>query len=164
MLKNEIHRGMLARIGGVFTFVNIIWFFAIFGIAASLGPLVWVLSTPIRQFFVVFLTWFARKIKEFFWYAIWPNLVRLHTWGIFEILCYVFTYAVLTEAFRMNGTVGFFVAITAFALLVVCFCYSLFLWGQDKIREISYFKLVGFLMMYLFACSIPTVLYLKSDF
>ena len=34
-------------VGGIFSFVNIIWFLAIIGIAISVGPVLWVFISPI---------------------------------------------------------------------------------------------------------------------
>lgn len=166
LVKGEHHKSMLSRVGGIFSFVNIIWFLAIIGITVSLGPALWDITAPLRKFFTGLFTWFAKKIVAFFINYILPNILRQHSWGFLEILLYLFTMTILTQTHRMDPTetVTLMISITAHALLVLCYIYSHMIWSEIsfnyKHREIFY----GSTLLFLCVCLIPAVFYLQSDF
>ena len=109
---------MMARIGGIFNFVNIMWFLAIVGITVSVGPLLWIVASPIVEFLMIRLSWLARGVRQFFWNYVWPATVKLHTWGFLELFAYMVTFTILTQSHKMNSndTIAcFMVALTAHA-------------------------------------------------
>jgi len=118
----SLHQGVVARVTGFFTFVNICWLGAILGIAVSIGPSICHVLRPLRELLQRFWRWFVDDILV-------PTIIRLHNWGLIEIGAWAFVYGLMLDAealFAMET--GCFIAMTSLALSIPCFFYSTFIW------------------------------------
>jgi len=120
----EHQRGVIARVGGAFTFINLVWLLSIVGIAVSVGPSLVHALTPLREQLLRLARWLFRRVIE-------PLCVRLHVYGVFEAAAWLFTAALLLDAFAVfHPEAAVFVAATSAALaLGPCFGYSSALWA-----------------------------------
>lgn len=120
----EAHTGLVARVTGAFSFVNLVWLLAILGITVSIGPSIIHVLAPIRDLLKRWARWLLRRVIE-------PVATRLHQHGVFELAAWAAAAAVLLDAHRLfPRDTGTFVAATAIALAVgPCFGYSTLLWG-----------------------------------
>merc|ERR1719454_2381946 len=77
----ENHVGVVARVRGFFTLVNTLWLCAIAGIAVSIGPSLWHLFKPLREWLLRVWRWLLDEVLV-------PSFDRLHRWGAFELAAY----------------------------------------------------------------------------
>mmetsp|Transcript_331 Transcript_331/g.808 ORF Transcript_331/g.808 Transcript_331/m.808 type:complete len:452 (+) Transcript_331:43-1398(+) len=118
------HRGVIARVVGAFTFINMIWLLSIAGIAISIGPSLVHVLQPLREILIKVARWLCEHVVE-------PIAMRCHTWGVFEALAWTFMAAILSDAtFVFHPATGSFVAMTSSALsLGPAFGYSFLVWA-----------------------------------
>lgn len=165
ILKNEKHIGVIARVWGFFNFVNIMWILAIIGIVASVGPCIFICTRPLREKLAIFLKALAihvRRILEWIWInIIFPVVIRLHNWGIFEIGFYYFSFLFLCQGYRLpSHEAGEFVALTGIIMAMFSYIYSTILWtpgGGDKELFFNVCQIIFGLML------VPTAIYYESN-
>eukprot|EP00929_Paragymnodinium_shiwhaense_P117262 TRINITY_DN8767_c0_g1_i1.p1 TRINITY_DN8767_c0_g1~~TRINITY_DN8767_c0_g1_i1.p1 ORF type:complete len:329 (-),score=34.23 TRINITY_DN8767_c0_g1_i1:328-1314(-) len=121
---------------GFFSFVNIMWLGAIVGIAVSVGPVVWLLSAPLRGLFQKLLV----RVKDaLIWLAenvLLPLCARLHEWGVWEALAHVASFVLVTQAARMQTGPSTYVALSGLGLCAAAWKYSFSLHSASKLREV----------------------------
>jgi len=124
LLDAESHRGVLARVSGAFSFINLVWLLSIVGIAVSLGPSIVHALRPLRARLLRAARWLFHNVIE-------PLAVRLHVYGAFEAAAWLAAAALLVDASTVfHPEAAVFVAATSAALeLVPCYGYSFALWA-----------------------------------
>jgi len=137
LLTMESHQSIVQKVWGFFSFVNIMWLAAIFGVAVSIGPALWVVMSPLRDFFgklsaqvIRLLVWVAKEI-------VFPIGIRLHTYGIFEIAAFAMAFMLTAQGQRMGKDAGMYVCISGLVALHLCAMYSFQLHGR---RLEAYFR------------------------
>eukprot|EP00041_Stephanoeca_diplocostata_P008561 m.126682 g.126682 ORF g.126682 m.126682 type:complete len:643 (-) comp17384_c0_seq1:1484-3412(-) len=149
----EGHQSIVTRVTGTFTFVNIMWFLAILGIIVSIGPSIYHILRPIREVII-------RVAKRVYHNVIMPTVLRLHSWGAFEVVAYGVCFACICQGIRMkNLDAGKFVALTGALGVLPGFAYSTTLHG----RRIGTDKLTHMVGVWLCCAWIPTALLFQSD-
>jgi len=125
----ENHRGIMARVTGAFSLINLIWLLSILGIAVSIGPSIVHALRPLREYLL-------RAARYLFTNLIEPVAVRCHCWGLFEAAAWLVTSALLVDASRVfHPDSGVYVAATSASLaLGPCFGYSFALWATKLKR------------------------------
>ena len=131
IVEFELKRGLASQVWGFVSFVNVIWFVSILGIAVSIGPSVWKLLRPFREL--------LQKLFQNLWeYVIQPFLTFCHNNGIFEFLLWSFISMLLvdsTRSFQDEESAAVYVALTSLALSVVATCYSTLLHGLSFVKQ-----------------------------
>eukprot|EP00756_Hemistasia_phaeocysticola_P025073 Hpha_TRINITY_DN15987_c2_g1::TRINITY_DN15987_c2_g1_i1::g.72297::m.72297 len=112
--------GLVTRVLGLYSFVNMMWLIAIVGIAVSVGPATWHVLKPVRDWLVRVVKWAWRRI-------IWPFVLFCHNWFIFEAAAYVFCAFLVGNGHASPAERGLYLALTGLALSVPAFGYSTFL-------------------------------------
>jgi len=115
LIQVQHERSLSQRVTGLFTFVNLIWLLAIFGITVSVGPCIYVILEPLRTGFI--------KIGIFIYNKI---VINFHIWGIWELLAYIICSLLVIEGLRFNKEVGFYISLTGLFLTIPAYIYS---WG-----------------------------------
>ena len=64
ILDFEAHKSVWNKMAGWFTFVHIMWAFAILGLTISLVPCVFYVTKPIHEYVQECMTCFARTVKK----------------------------------------------------------------------------------------------------
>lgn len=115
----EAHVGVLARVRGAFTFINLCWLLAICGIAVSVGPTAWHLLRPFRRWLRRVARWLVRNVLE-------PVVERAHRWGVLEALAWAGVAALVVDAATaFSRETGLYVALCGVALAAgPCCSYS----------------------------------------
>lgn len=121
----EGHRGLIARVGGAFSFINLLWLLSIVGIAVSLGPSIVHALRPLREQLLRAARWLFNHVIE-------PVVVRLHVHGVFEAAGWLLAAALLLDASSVfHPEAALYVAATSAALaLGPCYGYSFALWAS----------------------------------
>jgi len=124
LLEIENHVGLLPRVMGAFSLINLVWLLSILGIAVSIGPSIVHALRPLREQLLRTARWLFNHVIE-------PVAVRCHCWGVFEAAAWLGTACVLLDAARVfHSDSGMYVAATSAALaLGPCFGYSFGLWA-----------------------------------
>jgi len=127
MLAN---RSVIQKVGGLFTFVNTMWLAAIFGITISVGPVIWIVTKPVREMIMhlqerirKLVAWFVEKVVV-------PTVVRLHNWGVWEALAHFAALSLTAQGSRMPSDSGVFVASSGLVATSAAMQYSKRLHGQ----------------------------------
>ena len=136
ILNIESQVGVVTRVKGFFTFVNTIWFMAIVGIAASIGPSLYHVLKPIRA-------WIKRALERLYTEVIVPVVSRLHRWGVIEFAVFAVCWLQVASGYRLlqtghqhrggggsNSDMAEMVALTGSMLVLPAFAYSSTLWIQ----------------------------------
>lgn len=147
---------LITRVVGFFSFVNIMWAFAILGICVSIGPALLVLLQPLRHLLL-------RVCRLVYEQILLPTAVRMHSWGVFEAMGYVTCVVGLAEGVRMGGDAGVFVALTAAVLSSLCGGYTNVLWGNRISQSLGTDNLVRSQLLWQFLCWIPLAVHFKSE-
>eukprot|EP00727_Mastigamoeba_balamuthi_P007507 m51a1_g3377 hypothetical protein (675) ;mRNA; r:474843-477153 len=126
----EAARGVIARVVGFFTFVNILWLLAILGITVSVAPALAVLAWPLFKLLMQVAEWFVRSVVV-------PVGKVMHRLGVFEALGYFVCFMFIADGARRPVEWGFFVSFTGIALSVPCWAYSLLLHGASLKRAVK---------------------------
>jgi len=113
LLEREKEVSTASKIIGFFNFVNLMWLAAIIGILVTIGPCIAICIMPIMES----VTYLARMIAEYV-------IVPCHQYGIFEILAYFLCILFITDGYRYNQEVGFYVALLGILGFAPCFFYS----------------------------------------
>jgi len=157
ILEIEAHRGLITRVRGFFTFVNVLWLLAIAGMLVSVGPTVWHILKPFRKILERFIKAFVRKFLV-------PLLEFLHNWGFFELFSYVICWTFMAEGFRGPPDSGFFLSLTGLGGLVVAFGYSTALHGHKVSKEANPEALAQMMHSWLALCWTPFAIHFQSRF
>jgi hypothetical protein len=118
---------LMTRLRGAVSFVNVMWFVSIVGLAVTLWPALSVVGGEL-----------LRKLSAWFVARVLPALRYLHSIGVFEILAYAACLVIVSQAARYpkeSGSPGSFVALTAAAFSFLAFHYTLTLFvtnDEDK--------------------------------
>ena len=126
-------RTLLQKTLGLFSFINCLWFAAIIGIAVSLGPVLWILSKPVRRFFMLnvwrplrqAIVWLGRHV-------VLPLVLRLHYGGWCESAAYMVAAVVLAHACRVpqEAGAGVMIAVSGLVFLAAGLGNSTMLHGK----------------------------------
>lgn len=113
-LEESQKNSILSRIKGFFSFVNLIWIIAILGILISIGPALYLIISPIKDF-----------LLEVFNDYILPILMKLYYLGFFDFLEYIFSIILITDGMKVNKEWGFFISLTGTGLIILLYYYSI---------------------------------------
>jgi len=133
MIEFDRHPPFANRVLGFFSFVNIMWFVAILGIAATVGPvLLFVLGpvlTPLCGFLIVIV--------------VHPVVSLLHRSGALELAAYLMamSFSVQGSRYPMSSTAGMMVALTGALAVLPCWAYSTFLHTACSIEKTKFMTL-----------------------
>eukprot|EP01051_Picozoa_sp_SAG22_P013961 SAG22_NODE_1628_length_3953_cov_2.906591_2_plen_668_part_00 len=120
-------RTLWQRLTSLFTFINLMWFGAIIGIAVSVGPVVWMATKPIRR-------WMTGTLKRVVIYlateVVVPIVTRLHLWGIIEACLYFVAIIIIAHGSRVPAGPGLYIALTGIVALKALFAYSTLFRGR----------------------------------
>eukprot|EP00929_Paragymnodinium_shiwhaense_P117270 TRINITY_DN8767_c1_g1_i7.p1 TRINITY_DN8767_c1_g1~~TRINITY_DN8767_c1_g1_i7.p1 ORF type:complete len:532 (+),score=79.71 TRINITY_DN8767_c1_g1_i7:193-1788(+) len=161
---------VVQRVMGFFSFVNLLWLAAIVGITISVWPamhFVWELSEPLRNwlreqlaYVEEAITWFLHNVlrpayewlvenvlipvyETLTWFmteVLPPLCVRLHEWGVWELLVHVVAFVVLVHAARMQTGASTYVALSGLVLCAKAWLFSAFLHGRDELKELYHLE------------------------
>jgi len=98
----EIQKTYVGRLMGVFNLVNIMWLFAIIGISCFTLPTTYVLLKPLIDLFGGYFYWLAKGVRKFIIDVLWPLLMKMHYYGVLEVLHYYIVFCVLAMSYRMD--------------------------------------------------------------
>lgn len=126
--KTENHVSIITRVRGFFTFINIMWFTAICGIAAAILPSLYHLLYPFKDWWIAIFTWTMNEV-------LLPFVMRLHSYGFFEAVAYIFCFLLLADGFRIPAESGHYVAITGAMLTIPAASYSTMVWGMRIVKK-----------------------------
>lgn len=146
----EAEKSTFQKIVGIFSFVNIMWGFAILGITATVIPCMYVTLRPIeRQLIEMFLNIYRNVI------------IPMHTLGIFEFLFYLFCTYFLINGARSPSEKGMYISITGMALSLPSFFYAnLFLYEKTN-RDDE--ERATFVFFWLSSVWTPMAMYFRSS-
>eukprot|EP01107_Rhizomastix_libera_P007783 TRINITY_DN22801_c0_g1_i1.p2 TRINITY_DN22801_c0_g1~~TRINITY_DN22801_c0_g1_i1.p2 ORF type:complete len:476 (+),score=85.20 TRINITY_DN22801_c0_g1_i1:56-1483(+) len=119
--EEEARKSVMARVRGIFTFVNFMWFVAILGICLSVLPF---LHSILRPYF----SGYFKKLYILLMKFILPAIRFLHKCHALEVSAYMFCGILVNEGNFRGGEIGFFISFTGLALSVPTYCYSVKLW------------------------------------
>jgi len=156
IIRIESQVSVVTRIKGAFSFINCIWFFSILGICISIGP---TLCTVLRPVMVSLI----RLSKRLFYEILLPIALRLHGWGVFEVMGYALCWVGVVEGYRIGDDAGVMVAATACLLCIPCAFYSTFLWSARIVKKLSTEVLLQLLDMWLVLIWIPCAIHFQSS-
>eukprot|EP01062_Namystynia_karyoxenos_P069486 TRINITY_DN64973_c0_g1_i1.p1 TRINITY_DN64973_c0_g1~~TRINITY_DN64973_c0_g1_i1.p1 ORF type:complete len:703 (+),score=233.24 TRINITY_DN64973_c0_g1_i1:115-2109(+) len=132
------HRGLLQRVRGFFTFVNVMWLVGISGITVTIGPVVIIVTRPLRAFLGRVLARLGghmrRAIVWTFKNIILPGAVKCHEYGVFEALAHYLAVCLTAHGFRMEPGPGMFVTLSGLIAVKAATFYSTFLWGRRLLK------------------------------
>ena len=104
---------------------------AILGIAVSIGPSIYHVLRPLREYLKRFLRWFTIEILI-------PTVIRCHNWGLIEVVAWTFVAGLMIDAEKLFAMeTGCFIAATSLALSVPCFFYSTMIWTKQVRKSAS---------------------------
>ena len=146
---------LITKVRGFFSFVNIIWLLAICGISVAILPTLYHILAPFRK-------WFLEMASKLFTRVILPLVMRLHSYGIFEIMAYLLCYQFVAEGFRMDFDSGLYVALTGAILVIPAMSYSTMVWGIKESKQMHNVTLLQCLCLWLIACWVPLALHFQS--
>jgi len=150
--------GLASRVRGLFNFVNFVWFLSILGITVSIGPSLYHLLKPIREYL-------HRVAEWLLWEVIVPMCKRLHNWGIFEVCAFSFCFLGVAQGFRMKDaevSANEMVSLTGSILALPCFSYSTLLWGGRLAKNTSHTFLAQLVQGWLFCSWAPLAVHFSS--
>jgi hypothetical protein len=153
-IENQV--SLISRVRGFFSFINCIWLFSIIGICISIGPTLYLLLHPLRAFIVRVSKYIAYEI-------IIPFLVRMHSWGIIELLVFGLCFIAVVEGYRIGNDVGVMLALTGHILSVPCVFYSAFLWGKRIAAKWRNIEMMQILQTWIMITWIPSAIYFQSS-
>jgi len=150
------HQGVIARVTGFFTLVNLMWLFAIAGITISLGPSVYHILKPLREYLRRLWRWLFDDV-------IVPMTIRFHNWGVIEVVLWLLLCGlqVDSESAFVKET-GKFIAITSLALSIPCFLYSTFIWTASLPDPENEKTLPRLLALWIFTTTAPLAVLFDS--
>jgi len=152
----EQSQGLVTRILGFFTLINMIWLLALGGIAVSIVPTALVLIRPISRLAVVI----AKAIVE---RVIIPTARFLHEWGFFEMALWLVTVGLFLESVEIQSpTVGFYITLTALAMVAPALWMSTFLYGLHVVKHLSYDSRKQLANGYIALVCVPLAIYYNS--
>lgn len=157
----EEYQGLLSRLWGFMNFVNIMWFMAIIGLTISVGPFVYLITKPLQAFLSNFLTWFAKVVRKFLVEKVWPQVVRCHNWGVFEVLTYYFSFRIVCQGVLMpDPSTGQMIALTGVIFAIFGWGYSTLLWSTGGGKPRSF---VNVTELFFALTLMPFVSYFESE-
>lgn len=149
------HKSPLARLLGFFTFVNIVWTFAVLGIAVSLGPVLVLALAPLLRLL-------GGALRRMLVRVLVPLVLKCHQVGLFEAALYAVVAAVIVDGLALPRDWGHFITLTGVGLLVPLTGYTMFLNGPallTRVRPESW-QLMG--SLYVVALLTPLACRLES--
>jgi hypothetical protein len=127
----ESHTSVTQKVWGFFSFINTMWLTAIFGIAISIGPAIWSVTTPLRALMAqlglrlkALIEWCLKEI-------VIPLALKLHTNGILEVAAFSSSFVLAAQGLRMQPESGLFVTISGLVAMLACPLYSFSLHGRE---------------------------------
>lgn len=146
IIDRESEVGVVSRVMGFFTFVNILWLVAIVGLTATFYPFIALIAAPIARI----LTEFYREYVVAFFKAIKP---------VYEPLAYLLCFMFLVQGGRYHPEVGFFISLTGLIGFVPTFLYSTNLHTTPTGKVDAFAQLFGILCM---AVWMPSAVHYQS--
>src|SRR3990167_5669675 len=158
LLEMEQNQGLITKIIGFFTFVNMLWLLAIFGISISIGPALYIFLKPLRRFFTGFF-------KGLFLNYVLPFIIRLHSWGVFELLAWLICITFLLDSQRIPllNDISFFICVTALAISGPCVAYTSILYGSFT-KDYERQTFVNIINAYIILAVFPLTILYQSTF
>ncbi|CAM9577989.1 unnamed protein product, partial [Ectocarpus fasciculatus] len=153
--KVERSVSMITRVRGFFTLINIIWFLAICGIAAAVLPCLYHVLYPFRKFWLDIVQCIANEI-------LLPTAIKLHSYGIFELVGYLICFVFIAEGFRMPVFTGHYMSLTGAVLSLPAAAYSTAVWGLPLVKKITGVCLLQMHCVWLAACWTPLAIHFSS--
>lgn len=152
------------KVYGLFSTVNLIWLLSILGIAVTIGPSVYYILKPFREFLLRSWRSLLENILE-------PLARRCHDYGIFEIGAWVFSAWICLDGYRYYGhDAGRYIGITGGSFSMLAFLYTMGTHG-GKLSKLLYSKssdrdkmLKIFLFRFAAWAGVPLALVFQSDF
>lgn len=149
--------GIAARVRGLFTFVNFVWFLSILGIGVSVGPSLYHLLEPLRD-------WLRYVAERILFDIVIPIARRLHNWGAIEAFVFTLCFLGVVQGFRMEQEEdpATMVALTGTVLAIPSFAYSTLLWGGRLVKSTKSETLLQMVQLWLVCCWAPLAVHFSS--
>lgn len=170
-MQNE--QGMINKVLGIFSFVNIMWMAAIFGIFISIGPCFVVIFGNVLKKLLERLARFIKQIVDLVVKYIVPQIIRLirimHETGILEIIAYSVYLQVVIEGVRMvdiqdyYSQIGVYIVFSVQLLLPFLYIYSCNLHFNSQRIRINNQLILNISYPFHLICYIPLAISIQSD-
>jgi hypothetical protein len=153
----ELSKGLITRLLGFFSFVNIIWMVAILGITISVGPTIYIALKPLRKYMM-------GTFKRLFFSVILPVIRVCHEWGVFEASAWCVTIGFMLDALRIQSPeVSFLISLTGIGLAIPCTVYSTVIHAGSIIKELSTQARDRLVTLDIFLALTPVAIYYQSS-
>jgi len=126
----ENHKGVAARVLGVFSLVNIIWFLSIVGLVVTFSPCMAFIAKPVVEL-----------VRKLWSGLILPLLRQLKP--LYEPAVYAIAFLFIVQGARYPAETGLFVALTGCVAAVPCFLYSTALHTQPTGNKDGFMQVVN---------------------
>mmetsp|Transcript_16550 Transcript_16550/g.46710 ORF Transcript_16550/g.46710 Transcript_16550/m.46710 type:complete len:629 (-) Transcript_16550:71-1957(-) len=134
-------RGVLQRIRGFFSFVNVCWLLAIAGITVSVGPAAWVILRPFREL--------LRRLGQWMWdHVVFPGAMFLHRNGVFELALYYICALFVHTGVEHPAERGFYISLTGLVFSIPAYFYSTALHCKVKAKDPEPFVSISHLWVF----------------
>ena len=153
IISIENETSMISKIGGIFSFVNVIWFLSIIGIAVTIIPASYFCCKPIWDaIFDFFKLWFT-MIGNFLYKILFNKIA----YNIYELFGYFICWYFMFNGYEANTNIGFWISFTGLALWMPMQYISMIRWGTSNAA-----KNLPMLSLLSSALSIPIAYYYNS--
>ena len=162
---NDVTATVAQRVYGMFSTINVVWLCSIVGICVSIGPSIYYVLKPFREFLM-------RCATNLFEYVIEPTMRRCHEWGIFEASAWLLSSWVCLDAYRFYGRdAGRYIGITGACFSILAFLYSTMSNGGKVMAVLNIAdahertkSMEHFVVRYAMVSCLPLALLFGSDF
>jgi len=165
-LFEAVDTSYLRRLMGFFSLINIMWFAAIIGIACFSMPVIYVVAKQLAPIFGGYFYWLAKGVRKFIIDVLWPLLMKMHYYGVLEVLHYYIVFCVLVMSHDMDPN-NFSTTMVAFSsyVFLLSAVFNTFHMHFEKSKynyteDLQFWY--SFVFNFLFLASFPTVHRLDS--
>eukprot|EP01063_Lacrimia_lanifica_P024538 TRINITY_DN32416_c0_g1_i1.p1 TRINITY_DN32416_c0_g1~~TRINITY_DN32416_c0_g1_i1.p1 ORF type:complete len:641 (+),score=148.11 TRINITY_DN32416_c0_g1_i1:63-1985(+) len=131
----EARVGVVSRVRGMFSLINLVWLGSIGGITLSCGPAIWSILRPLHQHL-------RRLVQTIVLRVINPTVSFCHRWGLIEAANYAACFVLTADGYRLSPEhrdAGTFISLSGLALAAgPCFAYSSALHAVDILRRLPH--------------------------
>ena len=135
ILEKEKEVSLYSKFKGFFNFVNLMWLGAIIGILCTIGPFIAIIISPLMESLTKIAIFIVNNI-----------IIPCNRVGVFEVIAYFVCILFVSDGYRYNQEVGFYIALLGILGFIPCFFYSTFLFypypSQDSEKAIQFFSIV----------------------
>jgi hypothetical protein len=107
----EKEQGLVQRVKGLFSFINLVWLLSIGGIMLAIGPVLFIIAAPV-----------VRMLAHIFTDVIIPILIALQP--LYEVLAYLLCFFFVLSGLRFPTDTGFYISLTGCIGLLPSFSYT----------------------------------------